>query len=44
MAIKLPEIPRSATSEMYNYFVILHQNIKQLEEQIIILQNKFKEN
>jgi hypothetical protein len=37
-AIKLPEIPRQVSPELYNYYVQLHLNIKQLSEAIAMLQ------
>ena len=32
--IKLPDIPKDVSIELYNYFAQLHQNLKQLEEAI----------
>lgn len=32
--IKLPDIPKDISIELYNYFIQLHQNLRQLEEAI----------
>lgn len=37
--IKLPDIPKNVSIELYNYFAQLHQNLKQLEEAINKTQN-----
>jgi hypothetical protein len=34
ITIKLPDIPRNVSAELYNYFAQLHQNLKTFETAI----------
>ena len=34
ITIKLPDIPRNVSTELYNYFAQLHQNLKTFETAI----------
>lgn len=40
ITIKLPEIPKSINTEMYNYYVQLHTNLKIIVDAINALEGK----
>ena len=40
ITIKLPEIPKNINTEMYNYYVQLHLNLKMIVDAINALEDK----
>lgn len=40
IVLKLPEIPKSISTELYNYYVQLHLNLKMIADAINALEDK----